>query len=98
MNGYFYAFEDAAECGQEIPEVWSVDEETGEPVLIGAVLQSTRGVWLVSPVLSEPDAETGEQTLLTPGEKSADYVILTSQEYTDAAAFRITPEGRQGFA
>ncbi len=99
MSGYFYAFEDAAECGQEIPQVWTVDEESGEPVLTsGAVLQSTRGVKLTPDVLSEPDPETGEQTIVTPGDMSADYVILTPEEYPDATAFRIIPHGRQGFA
>jgi hypothetical protein len=96
MSGYFYAFEDAATCGQEMPEVWTVDGD-GEPVLIGgAVIRSTRGVWLSLPVMSEPD-ENGDCTLTTPGTRSAPFVVLSPVEYPDAADFLITPEGEQGF-
>ena len=98
MSGYIYAFEDAATCGQELPEVWTVDDD-GEPVLTaGVVLRSERGVWLTQPVMSDPDPDTGEQTVETPGTRSAPFVILSPVEYPDAAAYRITPEGEQGFA
>ena len=92
MTGYFYAFEDAATCGQELPDVWNGDELTA-----GAFLRSERGVWLTQPVMSDPDPETGEQTIATPGTRSAPFVVLLPVEYPDAAAYRITPEGEQGF-
>jgi hypothetical protein len=97
MSSYFYAFEDAATCGQEIPSVWTVGAE-GEPSLtVGALLRSQRGVWLTQPVFSEPDPDTGEQTVVTPGVRSADFVILSPVEYPDAADYLINPDGEQGF-
>jgi hypothetical protein len=96
MSGYFYAFDDAATCGQELPEIWAVDDGA-DPILIGgAIIRSESGLWLSAPVLSEPD-ENGDQTVTTQGVKSAPFVILSPVECPGAAAFRITPEGEQGF-
>ena len=92
MSGYIYAFADAATCGQELPEIWD-----GAELTAGAVLRSERGVWLTQPVLSDPDPETGEQTITTPGTRSEPFVILSPAEYPDAADFLISPEGEQGF-
>ena len=91
MSGYFYAFDDAATCGQELPQIWN-----GDALADGVVLRSKVGLWLSTPVMSEPD-ENGDQTITTPGLRSAPFVILSPVEYPDAADFLITPEGEQGF-
>lgn len=92
MSGYFYAFADAAECGQVLPDVWD-----GDSLKPGVVERSTDGVWIVSPV-TEEDFEAGTVTVISAGERSAPYVILTVDEYADAAAYRIEPDGERGFA
>lgn len=96
MSGFFYAFDDAATCGQELPEIWAAGDD-GEPALIGGcIIRSINGLWLSSPVLSEPN-ESDEQTVTTPGVRSAPFVVLSPVEYPSAADFLITPEGEQGF-
>lgn len=95
VNGYFYAFADQAECGQAVPSIWDQTED-GEPVLISDCVQR-RAVWLVEPVMSEPD-ENGEQTITTPGTLSEPFVILSPVELPDAADYAITPVGQAGFA
>ena len=94
VNGYFYAFADQAECGQAVPSIWGQDEE-GDPVLIGNCVKR-RAVWLVEPVMSEPD-ENGEQTVITPSTLSEPFVILSPVEL-DAADYAINPAGEAGFA
>jgi hypothetical protein len=96
MSGFFYAFDDAATCGQEMPEVWAVDDDSNPILIGGAIIRSESGLWLSAPVLSDPD-ENGDQTVTTPGVKSAPFVILSPVEYPSAAGFLITPEGEQGF-
>lgn len=98
MSGYFYAFDDVAECGQEASSVWSVDAESEEPILVGATLVSTRGIFITKPGLIE---DAGGELVIdpgAPGARSLDYVILTSAPILGAEAYLIEPEGRQGFA
>lgn len=96
MSGYFYAYASQATARAAKPD-WFAEDENGEWRLVDQrVCVSTKGVWLVNPVMSEPD-ENGEQTIVTPGERSADYVIL-SPEQDGSEAKRITPASHQGFA
>ena len=96
MSGYFYAYASQATARAAKPD-WFDQDDDGEWYLVGErVCVSTKGVWLVDPVMSEPD-ENGDQTILTPGERSADYVIL-SPEQDGSEAKLITPASHQGFA
>lgn len=97
MSGYFYAYASQATARAAKPDWFAQDDESGDWHLIGErVCVSNRGLWLVNPVMSEPD-ENGEQTIVTPGERSADYVIL-SPEQDGSEAKRIEPASHQGFA
>lgn len=96
MSGYFYAFEDKDAARAAIPEIFTEDD--GEWSLRDDVNRySTRGVWTLAPEMSELD-ENGEQTVVTPGERSANYVILTAHECGDCEQYLINPPGVQGFA
>jgi hypothetical protein len=55
-------------------------------------------VWLTQPVLSEPDPETGEQTVVTPGVQSDPVVLLRPTPLVALADHEIEPEGHGGFA
>ena len=97
-NGYFFAYASGAGARSSRPDWFVQDPETEEWHLVGQrVLVSTNGLWLVAPVMSDPDPDTGEQTVITPGERSADYVIL-SPEDDGSASKKIEPVGHQGFA
>ena len=96
MNGYFYAYASQATARAAKPD-WFAEDENGDWYLVDQrVCVSTKGVWMVNPVMSEPD-ENGEQTIVEPGERSADYVIL-SPEHDGSEAKRIEPASHQGFA
>lgn len=96
MSGYFYAYASQATARAAKPDWFSEDENGDWHLIDQRVCVSTKGVWLVNPVMSEPD-ENGEQTIVEPGERSADYVIL-SPEQDGSEAKRITPASHQGFA
>jgi len=96
MAGYFYAYASEATARAAKPDWFWPDEDGGYSLRRPRVVASTRGLWLVEPVLSEPD-ENGDQTVITPGERSADFVIL-SPERDGTEARLIDPPGHQGFA
>jgi len=96
MAGYFYAYTSEATARAAKPDWFEQDGEGGYALRSPRVVVSTRGLWLVEPVMSEPD-ENGGQTVITPGERSADFVIL-SPERDGTVARLIDPLGHQGFA
>jgi hypothetical protein len=96
MSGHIYAFDSLADAGQELPHLFGVDDADEPVVTGGAMLYSSRGVWLVAPVMSEPD-EDGNQTITTPGTRSALVVILSPND-EELPGFEINPPGVQGFA
>jgi len=97
MSGYFYAFEDEDTARESLPNHFSQDVGGDWYVNEQAILYTTRGVWLVYPIMSDPD-DNGEQTVTTPGTRSESYVILTPFEGEDCEANLINPPGVQGFA
>ena len=96
MSGYFYAYASQSTARAAKPD-WFEQGEDGDWQLVDQrVCVSTKGLWLVNPVMSEPD-ENGDQTIVTPGERSSDYVML-SPEQDGSEAKEITPASHQGFA
>lgn len=96
MSGYFYAYASEATARAAKPDWFEQVEDGGHVLLRPRVVAATRGLWLVEPVMSELD-ENGGQTVMTPGERSADFVIL-SPERDGTEARLICPPGHQGFA
>jgi len=97
MAGYFYAYASKATCRAANPE-WFVENIDGVHHLTGGRVEySTRGVALVPAVLSDMD-ENGDQTVITPAETSADYVVLTPHENDGKPTKMIAPVGHGGFA
>lgn len=98
MSSYFYAAADAATLSAAFPGGFVTDEETGEVHPVSPkVCLATGGVWLVQPVMSEPD-ENGEQTVETGGVRSDPYVVLSPSPVAAWSDFEIAPVGVQGFA
>ncbi|MFW6300527.1 MAG: hypothetical protein ACOC20_06365 [Oceanicaulis sp.] len=96
MNGHFYAFADeqaALDAGALV-----TDPETGETNAAPGYTRIPGPVWLVEPVLSDPDPETGEQTVTEPGTQSDPVVVLTPQPVAALHDQKIEPAGHQGFA
>lgn len=96
MNGHFYHWPSEAEA-----IATGVLVEDAESGAISAALgwtQTPGPVWLVEPVMSEPDPETGEQSVITPGEQSGPIVLLRSDPVVALADHKITPDGHGGFA
>jgi len=96
MAGYFYAYASEATARAARPDWFGQDGQGGYVLRAPRVVASTRGLWLVEPGLSDPD-ENGEQTIITPGERSADFVVL-SPERDGTEARLIDPPSHQGFA
>lgn len=92
MKGFFYAAPDAETLAAAAPSRFSTDPDTGAAHPTGVTLRSTNGVWLSSPVPSEPD-ENGDQTVVEEGVRSDLYVIVSSEPIAALAAFQIAPAG-----
>ena len=93
MKGYFYSSPDAETLAGLYPAGFVIDETSGDLMPSnGLTLRSTRGVWLSSPVLSEPD-ENGERYLVDPGVRSDEYVVISAKEIGLLSAYLIAPEG-----
>jgi hypothetical protein len=95
-NGHFYAWPDESSALLDFALV--SDAETGAVNAAPGWTRVPGPVWLTQPVLSEPDPETGEQTVVTPGVQSDPVVLLRSSPLVDLEALRINPEGHGGFA
>ncbi len=98
MSGCFFAFTGKTAARNALPECFAKDDAGVWQVSGGAMLRSTKGVWLVDPVMSDPDPETGEQTVITEGERSKPYVLLLPEDPGKAQSACIVPAGDQGFA
>ena len=92
MKGYFYSAPDAETLAAAAPSRFVADPDTGDLSPSGVTLRSTNGVWLSSPVPSEPD-ENGEQTVVEAGVRSDDDVIVSAEPSAALSSFRIEPEG-----
>lgn len=92
MKGYFYSAPDAETLAAAAPSRFVADPDSGELSPSGVTLRSTNGVWLSSPVLSEPD-ENGEQTVVEAGVRSDLYVIVSAAPIAALSAYKIEPEG-----
>ena len=95
-NGYFYAWADEASAIAD--GALETDAETGAIDASNGWTHIPGPVWLTQPVLSEPDPETGEQTVVTPGVQSDPVVLLRPTPLVALEALRINPEGHGGFA
>lgn len=94
MKGYFYSAADAETLHAAYPSGFQLDDESGEVEPVSPLtLRSQNGVWLTSPVMSEPDPETGEQTIVTPGVRSDNCVVVSSLPIGVLSAYLIEPEG-----
>lgn len=94
MKGYFYAADSAATVhGAMFPSGFQTNDESGQLAPISSLtLRSTSGVWLTSPVMSEPD-ENGDQTVVDAGVRSDPYVVVSSMPIGLLDAYLIQPEG-----
>lgn len=93
MKGYFYSADSAETLAAAYPAGFETDETSGNLMPSnGLILRSTSGVWLSSPVLSEPD-ENGEYAVVDPGARSDAYVVISAQEIGLLGAYLIEPDG-----
>lgn len=93
MKGYFYSAPDVETLALAAPSRFATDPDSGNvSPTDGITVRSTTGIWLSSPVLSEPDEE-GNQTIITEGVRSDPYVIVSAEPIAALSAFEITPEG-----
>lgn len=96
MAGFFYAYSSESTARAANPD-WFEQDQAGEWSLrLPRVIASRTGLWLVEPVLSDPDPETGERELIDAGERSLSFVIL-SPDQDGSEAKRIQPASHQGF-
>lgn len=95
-NGVFYAWPDEASALLDFALV--SDAETGAIDAAPGWTRIPGPVWLTQPVLSDPDLETGEQTVVTPGVQSDPVVLLRPTPLVALADHKIEPAGHGGFA
>lgn len=94
MKGYFYSADSAETLSAAYPAGFQTNQESGELAPVSPLtLRSTSGVWLTSPVMSEPDPETGEQSVATEGVRSDPYVVVSSRPIGLLEDYLIEPEG-----
>lgn len=96
MHTHFYHW--PSEADALTAGVLVEDAESGAVNAAPGWTQTPGPVWLTAPVMSEPDPETGEQTVVTPGEQSGPIVLLSADPVAALAANEIYPEGHGGFA
>lgn len=98
-NGYFYAAPDLATLQTISPTLFVTDDISGVASAVSPMMiYGTNGIWLVHPVMSEADPETGDQTVLEDGVRSDPLVVLSKVAVAGWEAYAISPVGVQGYA
>lgn len=100
FHGNCYAADDLATLQAAAPVgVFYTDEISGDVHTHFGQITKTKG-WLVEPVYGEPDPETGDPVILTPGTRPPAACLLTPPNKPIPAleAYRVAPLGWQGFA
>lgn len=93
---YFYNWPTEADAAADGAMTLDAETQTYQPA--SGWTRTPGPVWLQSPVMSEPNPETGEQAVETPGVQSEPVVLLRRGPLVDLADHLIAPEAHGGFA
>jgi hypothetical protein len=96
MKTYFYNWPTEADAAADGAMTLDAETQTYQPA--SGWTRTPGPVWLTAPVMSEPDPETGEQTVVTPGVQSEPVVLLRPTPLVALADHEIEPAGHGGFA
>lgn len=96
MKTYFYNWPTEADAAADGAMTLDAETQTYKPA--PGWTRTPGPCWLVANVMSEPDPETREQTVETPGVQSEPVVLLRRSPVASLADHEITPEGHGGFA